>query len=460
MYNLRNRQPSMSTRSMSLGRGRGSGINPPSSLAIPNHDTSSGSIEAHFSGDPKNSHDYFNASQEIEDNSNPFLVPTQSRSDSTLISRSTISDSDELTQLRRKLDALKNENLELKRTAKQYSLSIPNSSQTNPNQNLVNTITQSTEQLGPIVYAGTHSYVNQDIASSKISQKPVIYNNMNRVKTQTVIYYNIQFKTEIPNSINQITEPNVLAIQHSSGPQFISTSEVTRINENGRRTRVPFYNGKDPWNAYVMQFELIAEMNNSSPSTKAIELVTALKDEAMVHVSFLTPEKKRTYSVLCAALSTDLETMGLPALLIHQVTLYETYKRGSRDRNIRQLGTTDCSDTDDCESEDIEVRKVGGKRSVTEERLTQFERGMSESLAKIIQRERASTTKHRSLTVVQGQIRCIVTKRPDLRTQDVLVVMNNYYIKDCTKGKRNQYHKDNNNRNGLKINYELNQNQN
>ncbi|CAC5412385.1 unnamed protein product [Mytilus coruscus] len=44
-------------------------------------------------------------------------------------------------------------------------------------------------------------------------------------------------------------------------------------------------------------------MNNWSPSTKAIELVTALKDEAMVCVSFLTPETKRSFSALCAAMS-------------------------------------------------------------------------------------------------------------------------------------------------------------
>ena len=52
---------------------------------------------------------------------------------------------------------------------------------------------------------------------------------------------------------------------------------------NGRRTRVPCYNGKEPWSAYQMQFELISEHNNWTASVKAIELLTALRDDTMVY---------------------------------------------------------------------------------------------------------------------------------------------------------------------------------
>ncbi|CAC5422121.1 unnamed protein product [Mytilus coruscus] len=68
---------------------------------------------------------------------------------------------------------------------------------------------------------------------------------------------------------------------------------------------------------------------------------------------------------------------------IHQVTLYETYRRGNRDRNIRQLSTQDTIDSNECE-DDVEIRNVRGKRYVTEERLTQFERGMKDSITKSI----------------------------------------------------------------------------
>ncbi|CAC5417329.1 unnamed protein product [Mytilus coruscus] len=82
--------------------------------------------------------------------------------------------------------------------------------------------------------------------------------------------------------------------QHSGLQNFENSKQ-----DNGRRTRVPFYNGRDPWNAY-MQFELIAKINRWDIDTKAIN------------------EAKN----------------------------------------------------------DVEIRKVGGKRYITEERLTQFERGM------------------------------------------------------------------------------------
>jgi hypothetical protein len=53
---------------------------------------------------------------------------------------------------------------------------------------------------------------------------------------------------------------------------------------------------------------------------------------------------------------------------IHQVVLYETYERGTRERhNIRQLNTEEPPFVTGNDTEDVEIRKVGGKRFATEE---------------------------------------------------------------------------------------------
>ena len=245
--------------------------------------------------------------------------------------------------------------------------------------------------------------------------------------------------------------------------------EPTRNSDNnGRRNRVPWYNGKEPWSAYLMQFELIAENNNWTATTKAMELITALKDDAMVYASFLSQEVKSSFTALSSAMANrfgdhgypetyrqELHTLhkqhketiqeyasrvemlvrkslptidtrthstlsveymlrGLPdqsialELLtkridsmteaIHQVTLYETNKRGTRDRhggNIRHLNIDDCPESIGREGEngDMEIRKVGGKRFVTEERLTQFERDIRDSMTKSVGDIRESVTK-------------------------------------------------------------------
>ncbi|VDI84093.1 Hypothetical predicted protein [Mytilus galloprovincialis] len=305
--------------------------------------------------------------------------------------------------------------------------------------------------------------------------------------------------------------------QYGRPQQQYHNIENSKI-DNGRRNRVPFYNGRDPWSAYFMQFELIAEINRWDTDTKAIELVTALKDEAMVYASYLSPETKRSFFGLCAAMSNrfgdhgypetyrqELHTLrkqgkeniheyasrvemlvrrsfptidvathstlsveymlrGLPdqsiaiELLtkritsmteaIHQVTLYETYKRGNKDRNIRQLSMQETVDFDEGE-DDIEIRKVGGKRYVTEERLTQFERGITQSLGEIIQKE---MTKFNKPNVNQGY-RQNQPYNKDNRTKTRTTRCFNcneegHYIKDCKKPKKNKSIKDITTRNG------------
>ena len=87
------------------------------------------------------------------------------------------------------------------------------------------------------------------------------------------------------------------------------------------------------------------------------------------------------------SISLELLTKRISSMTeaIHQVVLYETYKRGTRERhNIRQLNTEEPPFVTGNDTEDVEIRKVGGKRFVTDERLVQFQRDIQDSITKSV----------------------------------------------------------------------------
>ncbi|CAG2221580.1 unnamed protein product [Mytilus edulis] len=385
-------------------------------------------------------------------------------------------ESEEMVKMRQELEALRNfKNLQMKNNAQHFTESksdpvirSPNSyaeTQQRSANSCNNTTLPETQQrstnscnnitLPETQQRPTYSYNTTTLPDTQQQQSyayanmtiPEIQHRPNYSGTSTIMP-EIQQRTDYEQYPNNSSVSNWLPRQQYGRPQQqygrpqqqYHNIENSKI-DNGRRNRVPFYNGRDPWSAYFMQFELIAEINRWDTDTKAIELVTALKDEAMVYASYLSPETKRSFFGLCAAMSNrfgdhgypetyrqELHTLrkqgkeniheyasrvemlvrrsfptidvathstlsveymlrGLPdqsiaiELLtkritsmteaIHQVTLYETYKRGNKDRNIRQLSMQETVDFDEGE-DDIEIRKVGGKRYVTEERLTQF----------------------------------------------------------------------------------------
>jgi hypothetical protein len=61
-----------------------------------------------------------------------------------------------------------------------------------------------------------------------------------------------------------------------------------------------------------MQFELISEHNNWTASVKAIELLTALTDDAMVYASFLHSDFEFSFSSLGAAMASRFGDHGYP----------------------------------------------------------------------------------------------------------------------------------------------------
>ncbi|CAC5390206.1 unnamed protein product [Mytilus coruscus] len=91
----------------------------------------------------------------------------------------------------------------------------------------------------------------------------------------------------------------------------------------------------------------------------------------------------------------DVDEVHEAADDVHDTDTNEQPKSlGTRDRNIRQLTIQDTVNSDEFE-DDVEIRKVSGKRYVTEERLTKFERGMKESITQsITQKVGRNSKKH------------------------------------------------------------------
>ncbi|CAG2249296.1 unnamed protein product [Mytilus edulis] len=613
MYNLRDRSR-IPQGSNSLSRG----ITTLASPIIPTWSVASTNIDTCSFGDVT-SHNYLASNQAIslnqgeintsprpfsstvnniqrEVSTNPFLFPTQSKSDSAIatITREKSCESDEIIKMRQELEALRNENLqksyesdemvkmrqelealrneklqksyeseemvkmrqelEALRNEKlqmkkntQHFTQIKSDPVISSQNSYAETQQRSTNSCNNITLPetqqrSTHTYM--DTTLSETQQQPsYAYADMTTPEIQhrpnysgtSTIMPEIQQRPDYQQYPNNSSVSNWLPRQQYGRPQQqygrpqqqYHNIENSKI-DNGRRNRVPFYNGRDPWNAYFMQFELIAEINRWDTDTKAIELVTALKDEAMVYASYLSPETKRSFFGLCAAMSNrfgdhgypetyrqELHTLrkqgkeniheyasrvemlvrrsfptidvathstlsveymlrGLPdqsiaiELLtkritsmteaIHQVTLYETYKRGNKDRNIRQLSMQETVDFDEGE-DDIEIRKVGGKRYVTEERLTQFERGITQSLGEIIQKEMTkyyTQQDYDSSSWHNKQVyRDHTTKMKNHRCFNCNE--DGHYIRDCPKEKRSPYHKEN--RSGFIRNDERSQNQ-
>ncbi|VDI49223.1 Hypothetical predicted protein [Mytilus galloprovincialis] len=316
-----------------------------------------------------------------EVSTNPFLFPTQSKSDSAIatITREKSCESDEIIKMRQELEALRNENLQtsyeseemvnmrqelealrnlknlqMKNNAQHFTqmksdpvISSQNSYETQQRStnscnnirlpetqqrstNSCNSITLPETQQRPTYsynnttlpdtqQRSTHTYMDTTLSETQQQPSyayanttiPEIQHRPNYSCTSTVMP-EIQQRPDYQQYPNNFSVPNWLPRQQYGRPQQQHHNYENSKIDNGRRNRVPFYNGRDPWNAYFMQFELIAEINRWDTNTKAIELVTTLKDEAMVYASYLSPETKRSFFGLCAAMSNRFGDHGYP----------------------------------------------------------------------------------------------------------------------------------------------------
>ncbi|XP_069120907.1 uncharacterized protein [Argopecten irradians] len=74
------------------------------------------------------------------------------------------------------------------------------------------------------------------------------------------------------------------------------------------------YDGKDNWEDYLVQFELLSEMNSWDDKSKALELAIALRGAAQGVLSDLEVTKRKDYSSLVAALTARFQPENMSAM--------------------------------------------------------------------------------------------------------------------------------------------------
>ncbi|CAG2187463.1 unnamed protein product [Mytilus edulis] len=229
-------------------------------------------------------------------------------------------------------------------------------------------------------------------------------------------------------------------------------TESMSSTQDGYRSRLPFYNGKEDWSTFLMQFEIIADRNNWDPRRQAEEILLILKDEAANFAAELPYDTRSSFRLLSREMESrfgdnnlpetyrkELQTVrkgykestneyaariqtmvkkaypgmnqqlfnsiaiehmlnGLPDQsvaydvltkrpktmeeTINLVAWHTTCKNGIKGKNqIRQIEVeTEDRDVNYSTTEELDVRRIGGKRFVTEERLNQFGRDIKDSI--------------------------------------------------------------------------------
>ncbi|CAC5377965.1 LRP4 [Mytilus coruscus] len=191
------------------------------------------------------------------------------------------------------------------------------------------------------------------------------------------------------NTGQQNFPPNYTRQQNN---QMRYQTDSTSSMQDSYHSRLLFYNGRSDWSTFQMQFEIIAERNNWDPRRQAEEILLVLKDEAAKFASELPYDTRSSFRLLSKDMERRFGDNNLPETYRKELQFtrkknykghmaYYMQKWNEAKTQIRQIEIEEEETSFDADqSDDIEVRRVGGKRFVTEERLNQFGREMKESI--------------------------------------------------------------------------------
>ncbi|CAG2206600.1 unnamed protein product [Mytilus edulis] len=113
-------------------------------------------------------------------------------------------------------------------------------------------------------------------------------------------------------------------------------TESMSSTQDGYRSRLPFYNGKEGWSTFLMQFEIIADRNNWDPRRQAEEILLILKDEAANFAAELPYETRSSFRLLSKEMESRFGDNNLPETYRKELqTVRKGYKESTNEYAAR-----------------------------------------------------------------------------------------------------------------------------
>ena len=191
---------------------------------------------------------------------------------------------------------------------------------------------QSTQmETGHGVY--THSGNYQTLQNThEIQQNHTIFPNSSMDRNQASTF-NPKWSGELISSMspqsNNTTHQNSQdfrsRVERQQGPQ-----EARYLSKN---KKIACYDGNTDWNDYLVQFEMVSQLNGWNNETKAMELATSLKGPALSVMVDLDPTMRNNYTELVSA----LENRFKPAASVEIYRMQMKNKVKKRSESLAEL---------------------------------------------------------------------------------------------------------------------------
>ncbi|CAC5404176.1 unnamed protein product [Mytilus coruscus] len=123
--------------------------------------------------------------------------------------------------------------------------------------------------------------------------------------------------TIVGNGTNNVSSYSMLPINSNT-----SSHPVPQSNNISKAKKPPIFDGNTGWQDYLVQFEMVAAVNNWDDHTKAYEVATNLRGVAQGIVTEIEPLKRFDYTYLVSALTSRFEPVNQENMYKVQMNSY------------------------------------------------------------------------------------------------------------------------------------------